>query len=147
MYLLKVWFWYKNGMIYQIQHAAIQSNLNRLEKWADMNLMKFIKGNHKVLFLVGNNPTESLTAGDRLDGKSSVSKGSQDPGGHQGEHNPVVYPCSKEGQEQSRLCQQKWKDEGGDLLYPALVRSHLDHWDQCWIHQCKRHGATGESLV
>lgn len=30
---------------------AIQKDLNRLEEWADMNLMKFSKDKYKVLYL------------------------------------------------------------------------------------------------
>ena len=37
-------------------HAAIQRDLNRLDKWADRNLVKFNKGKFKVLRLRRNNP-------------------------------------------------------------------------------------------
>jgi len=36
--------------------AAIQRDLNRLEKWADKNLMKCNEGKCKILLLRRNNP-------------------------------------------------------------------------------------------
>ena len=36
--------------------AVIQRDLDRLEKWADRNLMKYSKGKNKVLHLCRNNP-------------------------------------------------------------------------------------------
>ena len=44
-------------------HAAMQRDLNRLEKWADWNLMKFNRGNCKVLHLRRNNPMHKYMVG------------------------------------------------------------------------------------
>ena len=49
-------------------HAAIQRDLNRLEKWTDSNLMQFNKGNCKVLHVGRNNPRHRYMLGaDRLE--------------------------------------------------------------------------------
>lgn len=37
-------------------YAAIQRNLNKLDKWADRDLMKFCVWKQKVLYLARNNP-------------------------------------------------------------------------------------------
>ncbi|PKU47575.1 rna-directed dna polymerase from mobile element jockey-like [Limosa lapponica baueri] len=42
-------------------HAAIQSDLNRLEKWANRNLMKFNRRKYKVPHLGRNNPSHQHT--------------------------------------------------------------------------------------
>jgi len=42
-------------------HAAIQRDLNRLEKCVDRNLMKLNKGKCKVLHLRRNNPMHEYT--------------------------------------------------------------------------------------
>lgn len=41
--------------------AAIQRDLNHLEKWSDRNLMKFNKGMCKILLLRRNNPVHQYT--------------------------------------------------------------------------------------
>ncbi|GAB0203761.1 mitochondrial enolase superfamily member 1 [Grus japonensis] len=43
-------------LIHQSVHAAIQRDLNRLEKWADRHLILLSKGKCKILYLGRNNP-------------------------------------------------------------------------------------------
>ena len=40
--------------------ATICRDWNRLEKWADRNLMKFNKGKCKALYLIQNNPEQQV---------------------------------------------------------------------------------------
>lgn len=55
-------------------HAAIQSNLDRVEKWADGNLMKFNKGKYKVLHLGRNNPMHQYMLGSTQLESSLIEK-------------------------------------------------------------------------
>ncbi|KAK4828695.1 hypothetical protein QYF61_000533 [Mycteria americana] len=77
--------------------AAIETDLNRLEKWADTNLMKFKKEKCKVLHLERNNPMAHVYTGGHLPGKQLCRKGTVGSGGHQVEHGPEMGPCCKEG--------------------------------------------------
>lgn len=84
--------------------AAIQRDLVGLEKWADMNLMKFDK-KCKVVQLGKNNPRHQYTLGAPRLESSFGEKNLRGPGGvHQFEHQPLMCPYCKEGEWYPWLC-------------------------------------------
>lgn len=54
---------WEEGLAHQGVVLPIQSDLSRLEKQADRNIMQFSKGKCKVLYLERNNPLNQYTAG------------------------------------------------------------------------------------
>jgi len=74
-------------------HAAIQRDINSLEKRTDRNLMKFNKEKAKVL----HNSMHQYRLGATQVESNFSEKDLGGPGGHQLEHEPAVCPSSKEG--------------------------------------------------
>ena len=61
--------------------ATLQEDLERLEEWANKNLMKFNKDKYKVLLLGKHNPGVQHRLGSTQRGRSSVEKEPGGPGG------------------------------------------------------------------
>jgi len=78
-------------------HAAIQRGLNRLEKWAGRNLLKFKEEKCKVLHLKRNNPRHQYMLGPDQMQTSFAEKAPNGRGEHQVGHEVEMCPCNKEG--------------------------------------------------
>lgn len=55
--------------------AAIQSSLDRVEKWTEKNLMRLNNGKYLVLHLGRNNPIHQYSLGGWLTGKQPGREG------------------------------------------------------------------------
>lgn len=92
--------------------AAIQSDLNRLGRWADRNLLKFSKEKCKVLHLDKKTPCATRQAGVWLTMKQLCTKASGDPGWQQTEKESVVCPY-----------------KGGNQPHHGLYFENCSQWD------------------
>lgn len=92
---------WKEWSVSQVDCAAILRELDSLERLADRNIMMFSQVKCEVLHMGKNNPMYQY-AGNQL-GKSCPER--RDPGGHQDDNVPPVYPCSKAAQQSPGLHQ------------------------------------------
>ncbi|GAB0178750.1 mitochondrial enolase superfamily member 1 [Grus japonensis] len=76
--------------------AAIERDLDRLEKGANWNLKKFNKEKCKVLHLGKNNSMHNCMFGGNPAGKQLGRKGPGGPGGNRVENEPAMCPCRKD---------------------------------------------------
>jgi len=124
---------------------AIQRDLDKLEKWACVNLMRFNKAKCKVLHKGWATPV-SIEAGGWKDREQPCREALVCTGGQKIGHEPPMCACSPEGQlypglHQEHCGQQGMRDDSTPLLcsgetslvlLPALEPSAQEGHGTCW---------------
>ncbi|GAB0178665.1 steryl-sulfatase [Grus japonensis] len=121
--------------------AAIQRDLDRLESWAEGNLMKFIKCQCRVLHLGRNNLMHQYKLGVDLLGNSSAEK---DLGVLVDNKLPMSQQCALVAKKANGILgyiKQSVASRLREVLLPfyfALVRPYLEFSVQFWAPQFKK---------